>query len=582
MTQDNLKEIFKFSEFKPGQKEVVDSIMVGHDTLAIMPTGGGKSLCYQMPALLNNKLTIVISPLIALMKDQVDGLKARGIGAAFINSSQAYPEIQAVLNSIKLGQIKLLYIAPERLKSQSFQDMFQNIGVSLVAVDEAHCVSNWGHDFRPDYMMINDFVARFAERPVIAAFTATATPEVRTDIIKHLGLREAKIFVRGFDRPNLKLSVENGLSEHDREHLALEIMKKTDGSGILYTLTRKNTERLAGWLQQNKISAVAYHAGLNSALRKQVQEDFMENKYKVIVATIAFGMGVDKADIRFVIHLGLPASLENYYQEAGRAGRDGESAECFLLSNKKDFGLQSYFIQKSREDMSEQGKKNSEMASIIDIKYRKLDQIKAYAEAVNCRRKIILNYFSDPEIKNYNDNCRNCDVCLNERLVSKPINQVPNRAILKNEFRRGEYPENGPDFDEVRAFERKVGLVGHDRLPGTVDQRFVFEEDDQLKLPETCLTTVDLYKQKYSMEQIAKMRQLGVSTIFGHLIRWYASGGELNISDFVSPEEQKLIFSVIAAMGDDPRLKPIKEKLPETISYEKIKLVIAKIQRVKL
>ncbi|MEK7158961.1 MAG: RecQ family ATP-dependent DNA helicase [Patescibacteria group bacterium] len=582
MTQDNLKEIFKFSEFKPGQKEVVDSILAGHDTLAIMPTGGGKSLCYQMPALLNNKVTIVISPLIALMKDQVDGLKARGIGAAFINSSQDYSEIQAVLNFIKSGQIKLLYIAPERLKSSSFQNMFQNLGVCLVAVDEAHCVSNWGHDFRPDYMLINEFVAKFSERPIVAAFTATATPEVRADIIKHLGLREAKVFVRGFDRPNLKLSVEDGLSEHNREQLALEIIKKTNGSGILYTLTRKNTERLAGWLQQNKISAVAYHAGLNTALRKQVQEDFMENKYKVIVATIAFGMGVDKADIRFVIHLGLPASLENYYQEAGRAGRDGEPSECFLLSNKKDFGLQSYFIQKSREEMLEQGKKAAEMASIIDIKYRKLDQMRNYAQTMNCRRKIILNYFSDPEIKNYTDNCRNCDICLNERLVSQPIIKKNVRSMPASPFDQMNYPENGPSFDETRAFDLKVGLAGHDRPALEVDRGFVLGEDDQPELPETCLKTVDLYKQKFSLEQIAKIRQFGVSTIFGHLIRWYASGGELNFSDFVSVEEQKLILAALATAGDDLKLKPIKEKLPETISYEKIKLVIAKVQRVRL
>ncbi|MEW6408342.1 MAG: ATP-dependent DNA helicase RecQ [Patescibacteria group bacterium] len=347
MFQQYLNKYFNFFAFRPGQKEIVESIISGKDVVALMPTGGGKSLCYQLPALLSNKLTVVISPLIALMKDQVDSLNARKIKAAFINSSLENTEIERRIEDIKKGKIKILYIAPERLSNNNFAKLFGTLDIHLVAIDEAHCISQWGHDFRPDYLLIRDNIKRLKNRPIVAAFTATATPEVKNDIVERLELRSPQVFIRGFDRPNLKFFVQTDLDETQRIQETLRIINSLTGSGIVYTITRKEAEEVAEFLLQNGVNATFYHAGMTSCKRTKVQNDFMENKFKVIVATIAFGMGVDKADIKFVIHLGIPSSLEGYYQEAGRAGRDGETSYCILLHSKKDMGLRYYFIKKS-------------------------------------------------------------------------------------------------------------------------------------------------------------------------------------------------------------------------------------------
>jgi len=534
MLENHLQKFFHFSSFKPGQKEIIQNIIQRKDVVALMPTGGGKSLCYQLPAIINEKLTIVISPLIALMKDQVDALNARGISAAFINSSLNQREIQTRLADIKSGKTKILYIAPERLASAQITDIFSNIDVNFFAVDEAHCVSSWGHDFRPDYLLIKNVINNLAKRPTVAAFTATATPEVKKDIIENLNLLNPKIFVAGFDRPNLKFFVNQDLSEEQAMQYALQIIKSNEGSGIIYAITRKKTEAVANFLRQNDVNAKAYHAGMIAAQRTQIQADFMKNKYKVIVATIAFGMGVDKADIRFVLHLGMPSSLENYYQEAGRAGRDNETAYCVLMPQKKDFGLHYHFIQKSKEEMVNMGKSFEEINRVCSIKYKRLEKMRAYMDENKCRRKTILEYFNDPNISKYKDNCHGCDVCLDYKWESVESTAKIQHEKIKNE------------------------------------------------LAETVRQTIDLFENNNSIEQIAKARNLSQSTVFNHLIKWYLSGGNLKMEKFISAKEERQILTAMANADDFQRLRSIKDKLPDNISYEQIKLVIAKIHKINL
>lgn len=542
MLEDHLKKYFNFSEFRPGQKEIVESIIRGNDIVALMPTGGGKSLCYQLPAILSDKLTVVISPLIALMKDQVDSLNARGINASFINSSLKVGEVEKRIREIKEGKIKILYIAPERLANKSFFDIFQKFDIYFLAVDEAHCVSQWGHDFRPDYLAIKEHIGKLNHRPIIAAFTATATPEVKNDIIKRLELKNPEVFIRGFNRPNLKFFVKENLSKKDRRNEALRIAKSIDGAGIFYTITRKEAEETAEFMAANGIPAAFYHAGMKPEERSRIQNDFMENKFKAIVATIAFGMGVDKADIRFVIHLGMPASLEGYYQEAGRAGRDGEKAYCVLLHSGRDTGLHYYFLQKSRNEMLAQGKSRQEINSVLDVKYNRLEKILGYVMEKKCRRKMILEYFSDPDLKNYGSNCQGCDVCM--------------------------------DFKWPAATVSKDGRKSRNN--------FVTQGEQSNSLSGTVLETVKLYQLNYTPEQITKIRSLGMQTVFDHLIRWYLSGGEFDPGKFITPEEERQILAAMSKAENYQKLKPIKDHLPESISYEKIRLVIAKIQRINL
>jgi len=536
MLSTHLEKYFNFKAFRPGQEEIVQAIIAGQDVIALMPTGGGKSLCYQLPALAEQKITLVISPLIALMKDQVDNLKARGLNAVLINSSLNLEEVKQAVKEIENSQTHILYMAPEGLNNRLLKDLLQKIDLDIVAVDEAHCVSEWGHDFRPHYRLIKDFINSLKKRPTVTAFTATATPEVRDDIIKNLDLQNPQIFVRGFDRPNLRFFVRDNLKKNARYQEILRLAGSMKGSGIVYAISRKETEKIAEFLNKENISAVAYHAGLEKNERRQVQENFMENKFKVIVATIAFGMGVDKADIRFVIHAGLPSSMEGYYQEAGRAGRDGETAYCVLLHSRADIGLRHFFLQKSKEDMQKQGKTFAEINKIANNQYEKLQTISSYAESKTCRRKTILNYFADPDVvKIPQTGCGACDICLNYQW-----------GELKN------------------SKKEKTASVFH-------------------TLSNTVLETVNMYKEGKNIEQIAKIRSLGVSTIIQHLIRWYIEDdGQLPIEDFITKDEEKQILIAMSEAEDYTKLSPIKIKLPDEISYEKIRLVMAKIQKVKL
>ncbi len=334
---------FGFTAFREGQREIVESIIAGNSTLAILPTGAGKSLCFQLPALMSEKPSIVISPMISLMKDQVDKLNAKKLRAGFINSAQSFRESESVLSDVINGRIKLLYLSPEKISSHNFSSRLKEIDWQYLFVDEAHCISEWGHNFRPSYRKIYDF-AKEIGMPVISAFTATATPEVRKDIVLQLGMQNPKIFVSGFERPNLKLNV---LRPKDKKSKLAAILRSGGLPAVVYCSTRKETEEVADFLRLHGFAVNHYHAGLSAELRKLVQEDFIDDKLEVIVATNAFGMGIDKKDIRTIVHYNIPASLEHYYQEIGRAGRDGLPAEIFLLYSKRDFSVHEYLIENS-------------------------------------------------------------------------------------------------------------------------------------------------------------------------------------------------------------------------------------------
>ena len=342
-----LREHFGFEDFREGQREVVGAILEGHDTVVVMPTGGGKSLCYQLPALMREGATLVVSPLIALMKDQVDALQARGLPATFINSSIDFEEQKARVGGVRQGRYKLVYVAPERFRSAHFVEALQRAQVSLIAVDEAHCISQWGHDFRPDYLRLQSFIEQIG-RPQTVALTATATPYVRADIIEQLHLRDPRAFVSGFDRPNLSINVVHTQKEREKiAHIKSLVAAYPGGSGIIYSSTRKSVEQVAQRLKEARLPVVAYHAGMDDSERVRAQEDFMSGRVQMIVATNAFGMGIDKSDIRFVVHYHLPGSIEAYYQEIGRAGRDGLQSRCVLLFNYADKRTQDYFIEGS-------------------------------------------------------------------------------------------------------------------------------------------------------------------------------------------------------------------------------------------
>ena len=384
-----LKENFGFEKFRPNQEEIINCILSGQDTLAIMPTGGGKSICFQLPALILPGTTIVISPLIALMKDQVDSLKANGIKACFINSSQSSDEQQFYIDALQNNEFKLVYIAPESLSY--LDNAFNKLTISLIAIDEAHCISAWGHDFRPAYTNLGYLKNRFPSTPILA-LTATADKATRTDISDQLNLVNPKTFVASFDRKNLSLEVRPAL---DRVKQIIDFIDtKTNESGIIYCLSRKTTEELAEKLQKTGIKANAYHAGLDNQTRSTVQDAFINDECQVVCATIAFGMGIDKSNVRWVIHYNLPKNIEGYYQEIGRAGRDGLPSETILFE--------------SYGDMIQLQKFASE-GSNAEVQLAKLERMKQYADALSCRRKILLSYFGEL----VTENCGNCDICKN-------------------------------------------------------------------------------------------------------------------------------------------------------------------------
>ena len=391
-----LQRYFGYTQFRDGQQKVIESLLWGTDTLAIMPTGAGKSLAYQIPALLFRGTTLVISPLISLMKDQVDALQQYGVPATFINSSLSLNESRSRIKRAADGEYKLLYIAPERLESESFRVLLDSLNVSFLAIDEAHCVSQWGHDFRPSYLQLGSFIKSLPKKPIIGAFTATATEEVQSDIVRLLELRKANAFVTGFDRPNLAFLTFRG--ENKRVFVLDYLQTHADQSGIIYAGTRKEVDGLQEFLAKNGIKAGKYHAGMNDQERQKSQEDFLFDERTVIVATNAFGMGIDKSNVRYVIHYNMPKNMEAYYQEAGRAGRDGDPGECLLLYSPQDVVLQRYLIE---QGIFQPERKMNE--------FKKLQGMVEYCHTPRCLRKTILEYFNEENVQEECGNCSNCN-----------------------------------------------------------------------------------------------------------------------------------------------------------------------------
>ena len=420
-----LKHYFGFDKFKGDQEAIILSLMEGHDTFVLMPTGGGKSLCYQLPSLIMEGTAIVISPLIALMKNQVDvinGMSEDGTVAHYLNSSLNKSAIQQVMDNVRSGKTKLLYVAPESLNKEEYIEFLKSIHISFYAIDEAHCISEWGHDFRPEYRNIRPTINKIGNAPVIA-LTATATDKVRTDIKKSLGIMDAHEFKSSFNRANLYYEVRPKTNDVDKQ--IIKFIRQHEGkSGIIYCLSRKKVEELAEVLKANNIKAAPYHAGLDSATRSQTQDDFLMERIDVIVATIAFGMGIDKPDVRFVIHYDIPKSLEGYYQETGRAGRDGGEGLCIAFYAQKDLNKLEKFME---------GKPVAEQ----DIGRQLLQETAAYAESSVCRRKMLLHYFGE---EYPHDNCHNCDNCLHpkEKIEAGNALNIVLKAVLalKENFRQ--------------------------------------------------------------------------------------------------------------------------------------------------
>jgi ATP-dependent DNA helicase RecQ len=443
---DILRRVYGHENFRGRQGEIIDHVAAGGDALVLMPTGGGKSVCYQIPALLRDGVGVVVSPLIALMQDQVASLQQMGVAAAVLNSSQTLDEMREVEGQLRRGALKLLYVAPERLLTARFLDLLRGLRIALFAIDEAHCVSQWGHDFRPEYIQLSVLHEQFPDIPRIA-LTATADRETREEIRQRLALQQAEVYLTSFDRPNIRYRVVER-TDAKRQLLALIEDDYAGEAGIVYCQSRKKVEEIAAWLAERKIKALPYHAGMDAALRRRNQERFLREDGVVMVATIAFGMGIDKPDVRFVAHLDLPSSIEAYYQETGRAGRDGAPAEAWLA-----FGLADVVLLRRRIEESEL----SDQRKVVSR--RKLDALLAFCEATSCRRVALLAYLGEES-----QPCGNCDICLEPGESWDAT--VPAQKLLSACWRTGQGFGLAHLIDVLRGeTSEKVVRFGHDRLP---------------------------------------------------------------------------------------------------------------------
>ena len=449
---EHLLQHFGFKQFKGKQLEIIESLLSGQDTFVIMPTGGGKSLCYQLPAIISEGVAIIVSPLIALMKNQVDLVRSYSSKddiAHFLNSTLNKKEITQVKEDLLNGKTKMLYVAPETLTKQENVDFFRDLKISFFAVDEAHCISEWGHDFRPEYRRLREIMDNIDERIPVIALTATATPKVQSDILKNLGLRKPNVFVSSFNRSNLYYEILPKVNKEDTiRSIVRFILQHKNKSGIIYTLNRKTTEELANMLMANNIKAVAYHAGLDSKLRADRQDMFLNEDVQVIVATIAFGMGIDKPDVRFVIHYNIPKSIENYYQETGRAGRDGMEGKCILYYSHKDVSKLEHLMRD--KPLSER-----------EVGAQLINETVAYAETGVCRRKVLISYFGEAYTAEY---CGNCDNCKNpkEKIQAKDNAVKVLKAVKALDER---FPTDYLLYVIIGKLTAQVQMYRHDSLP---------------------------------------------------------------------------------------------------------------------
>ncbi|WP_413303044.1 DNA helicase RecQ [Bacillus sp. 1P10SD] len=694
-----LETHFGYSSFRTGQEQAIQSVLHGQNTICVMPTGGGKSICYQIPALVLPGTTLVISPLISLMKDQVDALIQVGISATFINSSLTFSEASERIREAKQGKYKLLYIAPERLESQDFIEDLREMDIPLVAVDEAHCISQWGHDFRPSYRHIQRMLNHLSQSPTVLALTATATPRVREDICRLLNIDEKNTIITGFERTNLSFAVIKG---QDRQKYLFDYLKKNEKeAGIIYAATRKNVDQLYEKLKRENINVARYHAGMGDVERIQEQERFLEDKATVMVATSAFGMGIDKSNIRFVVHYQMPKNMESYYQEAGRAGRDGLESECVLLYSPQDVQVQRFLIDQSSD--------RTRMTQELD----KLQQMVDYCHTEDCLQEFILKYFGETET----EHCGRCGNCLdtrtsidvtkeaqmvmscvirmgqrfgknitaqvltgskNKKVTEMGFNHLPTFGIMKEKsskdvsdfieflisqeliaIEQGQFPtlfvslkgkeillgkqqvyrretvqvkqvsKNDPLFEELREVRKQIAerekvppfVIFSDaalkdmcvKLPKTNEEFLQVSGVGELKLqkyglefiqsirafvesnPEyqseqvseekkpkktakkavtdSHLETLKLHQSDHSIQEIAEKRDLAISTVESHLIQCAQQGLEVDFSKHIPAEYIQLLEKAVEEAGRD-RLKPIKELLPEDVSYFMIKAYV--------
>jgi RecQ family ATP-dependent DNA helicase len=589
-----LKKYFGYDEFKPLQEEIIENVLNKKDSLVLMPTGGGKSLCYQLPALKFPGLTIVISPLISLMKDQVDSLTANGIEARFINSSLSTKDIEDIQRDIK--KIKLLYIAPERLASKGFKEFLEKLHVNLIAVDEAHCISQWGHNFRPEYLNLKKLKDIFPDTPVIA-LTATATEKVKEDILSQLSLKNAKLFMSSFDRDNLNLVV---LDKKKVELKILNILKKHKGqSAIVYCFSRRDVELLSELLEDNGFSVLPYHAGLDSGTRKLHQELFINDKVDIIVATIAFGMGIDKPDVRLVIHQTFPKSLEGYYQEIGRAGRDGLKSDCILFYSPGDLSKHRYFI--NRLPTVEKRKKELE----------NVRKVMKYCELSSCRRNYVLEHFGE----NFTGECSGCDVCFpihkhsaNEGLFSENIENAEYDEKLYDKLRElrkkiseekkvpafvifGDVslremalkkPKTEKDFLGIKGVGKKKledygGIFLGKIKENNLQTESGFDADRFVGSLKSCEQTKEGVAGEMDLYEMAKDQKLNVSSIVSHIGKLFSAGIELDIDYlFSSKKDIENIAKAFEKFGLE-KLGPVYVYFDSKFTYDQLKLVRFKI-----
>jgi len=694
-----LESYFGYSAFRTGQEKAIGSVLAGDNTICVMPTGGGKSICYQIPALILQGTTIVISPLISLMKDQVDALIQIGIPATFINSSLSYKEAVERMNDAKQGKYKLLYIAPERLESYDFLNDLNEMKIPLVAVDEAHCISQWGHDFRPSYRHIQQLVNSLSQRPIVLALTATATPRVREDICDTLEIDQENSIITGFERENLSFSVIKG---QDRQKFLLDYLRKNQHeAGIIYAATRKNVDQLYEKLRKEQINVARYHAGMGDAARAQEQERFLEDKASVMVATSAFGMGIDKSNIRYVVHYQMPKNMESYYQEAGRAGRDGLNSVCILLYSPQDVQVQRFLIDQSSD--------RSRMTQELE----KLQQMADYCHTESCLQEFILKYFGET----VTESCGRCGNCLDSRtsldvtkeaqmvmscvirmgqrfgknLTAQVLTGSRNKKVIDMGFERlttygimkdqgakevsdfidflisqdliaieqGQFPtiyvtstgkdillgnqrvyrkeaatvkqmsKNDPLFEELRAVRKQIAEM--EKVPPFVIFSDATIKDMCAKLPKTNeeflnvsgvgdrklqkyglsfiqairtfletnpdyqselmtdgetvkktakkavrdshLETYTLYRGDLSLKEIAEKRELSLKTIEEHIIQCAQQGMDVDFGKLIPAEYLPLLAKSVTEAGRE-RLKPIKELLPDEVSYFMIKAYV--------